>query len=187
MLRDHSHHHPVRLQAVFDSHALFEKFRVGQYLQVEFVKTTLVEPCLDTLPQQGAGAYRHGGFDHDVAGMVDTGSDAIDGAQHLRQVSTAVIGRRSTHCDKAEFGALEPFRYLCGERKTACIAVLSDEIFQSRLINGRDAAFKRGNSLFVDIDAADLVALFRKTGAGHKSHVTGADYANSHTLKHLSP
>ena len=122
----------------------------------------LADDALDLVP----GPYRDGRLGDDYRGSGQRIRDLARGAVHIAEVGMAVAAaRRRSHRDEDRAGAVDRAAEIGGEAEPLAVDVAGDELL-SPLEDGHDAPFERLDLAGVLVDANDLVAEVRKTGAG---------------------
>lgn len=173
-----------RLGEILDGATFLEEFRIGADI-VGNLHTASGEFRSYRSVDAFARTDRYGRFvDHDLI-VVDVGADRSRDGQNMRQVGRAVLFRGRSHRDDHQRGRLECRGPVGGELKTALACVALDHLLETRLVDRHHVAAQQVDLLFVDIDAGDLMADIRQTGAGHQPDIARSKNRNSHGVAPL--
>ena len=108
-------------------------------------------------------------------------ADASGYVEHIMQVGGAIfVGRRADGGEHGLDARVESFGEGSSEFKASGPAVTVHHGLQARLVDGNPALVEAANLGLVDVDADDLYAHVRKTGARNQAHIARPHYCYLH-------
>ena len=111
-----------------------------------------------------------------VSGAVASAAMVSATARTIRQVRAAVVAHGRADSDEHDLAEqLGPTVVRGGEPQSARCDAACEQLFQTRLVDGRDAGGEPCDLGGVEVDAYDLVAHVGETNALYESDVAGAD------------
>jgi hypothetical protein len=108
----------------------------------------------------------------------DFTSDVFD----VRKISGSVRRGRRADGEEDYQGLLNSGRTIGGKSKPSGLQIFLNKLIEARLVNCRLPESELGYLLGIYVDASDIHAELSKTCSGYKSHITGANDGNVHSL-----
>ena len=166
---------------IADRGALAQEFRIGGDHDVGG-RIGLADDALDLV----AGADRHGRLGHDDGEAFQRGGDLARSGVDIGEVGMAVAApRRRADRDEDRIGFRDRRVQIGGEGEPPGLDVAGDQRIEARLEDRNLAPLQRIDLAGILVDASDLVAEIRKTGAGDQPDIACANHGNPHELSRL--
>ena len=110
-------------------------------------------------------------------------TDGARDTEDVLEIGTAIFIRRRAHRDEDDLAMGDRRGGIGGEIELASRVVTLDDRLEAGFIDGDDALLEALYLGFVDVNADDVVAHFRETGAGDQTYITGTKDCDLHSCR----
>mmetsp|Transcript_21953 Transcript_21953/g.36173 ORF Transcript_21953/g.36173 Transcript_21953/m.36173 type:complete len:200 (-) Transcript_21953:74-673(-) len=167
------HNNTIWTHEISHSFSFFKKFRVRHYMNFELC-------VFHNIADSAVCLYRHSTFKNENYLVGNVLRYHLGNIVHISQVCSTITTRRRTDGYKDNIYSFDCFLRVCRESKALLLCISFNNLFQSRLIDGKNSVVQIVDLVLGQIGAYYMVAYLRETTTRHKPNIATPDDTNFH-------